>query len=95
MALDAGPPLHTQPLQLAQSLAMASTITESDRSDLIEMLHESAEDDGQTFSTERSGCRCEYCGCCSTANPSIPAGFLTCDGVDDGLAGRYVEGACT
>jgi hypothetical protein len=36
------PPLHTQPLQLVQSLAMATTITESDRSDLIEMLHELA-----------------------------------------------------
>jgi hypothetical protein len=37
------PPSHNQPLQLAQSLAMASTITEADRSDLIEMLHELAE----------------------------------------------------
>jgi DNA-binding TFAR19-related protein (PDSD5 family) len=33
-------PSHTQPLQLAQSLAMAATITEAD---LIEMLHELAE----------------------------------------------------
>ena len=37
------PPPHTQPLQLAQSLAMASTITDADRTDLIEMLHELAE----------------------------------------------------
>jgi hypothetical protein len=29
-------------LQLAQSLAMAATITEADLSDLIEMLHELA-----------------------------------------------------
>jgi hypothetical protein len=43
MESDYSPPSHTQPLQLAQSLAMASTITESDRSDLIEMLHELAE----------------------------------------------------
>jgi hypothetical protein len=43
MEPDYSPPLHTQPLQLAQSLAMASTITEADRSDLIEMLHELAE----------------------------------------------------
>jgi hypothetical protein len=36
-------PSHTQPLQLAQSLAMAATITEADRSELIEMLHELAD----------------------------------------------------
>jgi hypothetical protein len=43
MDSDNSPPSHTQPLQLAQSLAMAATITEADRSDLIEMLHELAE----------------------------------------------------
>jgi hypothetical protein len=43
MEPDYSPPSHTQPLQLAQSLAMAATITEADRSDLIEMLHELAE----------------------------------------------------
>jgi hypothetical protein len=46
---DYVPPLHTQPLQLAQSLAMASTITEADRSDLIEMLHELAERRAEPF----------------------------------------------
>ena len=43
MDSDYVPPLHTEPLQLAQSLAMAATVTEADRSDLIEMLHELAE----------------------------------------------------
>jgi len=43
MDSDYSPPPHTQPLQLPQSLAMAATITEADRSDLIEMLHELAE----------------------------------------------------
>jgi hypothetical protein len=42
MDSDYVPPSHTEPLQLAQSLAMAATITEADRSDLIEMLHELA-----------------------------------------------------
>ena len=34
---------HTEPLQLAQSLAMSSDITDADRSLLIDMLHELSE----------------------------------------------------
>ncbi|MEM8620905.1 MAG: hypothetical protein AAGF73_14395 [Actinomycetota bacterium] len=40
MALDGTD--HSQPIQLAQSLAMSGDLTDSTRMDLIDMLHELA-----------------------------------------------------